>query len=59
MDHTTAWPAGPTHPANLALLCRRHHQYKQTKHVTVTQPAPGRLRWTLPTGHVYDVGPPD
>ncbi|TFV61411.1 HNH endonuclease [Mycobacterium sp. PS03-16] len=24
IDHTIRWPAGPTHPANLKLLCRTH-----------------------------------
>jgi hypothetical protein len=56
-DHTLTWPRGPTHPANLALLCRRHHRLKQSRHVTLTQPRPGVLDWTMPTGLRYTTGP--
>lgn len=28
LDHTVPHPEGPTHPANLAVLCRRHHLAK-------------------------------
>ena len=24
IDHTTAWPAGPTHPSNTKCYCRKH-----------------------------------
>jgi hypothetical protein len=58
VEHTIPWPTGPTHPANLALICRRHHRFKQSARVTVVQPTPGHLRWMLPTGHQYEVGPP-
>ncbi len=37
LDHTRPWPDGPTTPANLAGLCRRHHRMKQT----------GRWRYTI------------
>ena len=49
VDHTVAWPEGPTHPSNLGLLCRRHHQYKQIDGVRLSQPLPGTFRWRLPT----------
>ncbi len=58
VDHTVAWPAGPTSAANLGLLCRRHHRVKQEAGFRVTQSAPGVFQWTFPTGHRYDVGPP-
>jgi hypothetical protein len=57
-DHTLAHHrGGPTCPCNLALLCRRHHRLKQRPHWTLTQPWPGVLVWTTPTGHTYTVGP--
>ncbi|WP_131812595.1 HNH endonuclease signature motif containing protein, partial [Mycolicibacterium fortuitum] len=28
VDHTTPWPAGPTHPSNTKLYCRAHHLIK-------------------------------
>jgi hypothetical protein len=28
IDHTTAWPTGPTHPGNTKCLCRKHHLLK-------------------------------
>ena len=59
VDHTVAWPAGPTHASNLGLLCRHHHRVKQEAGFRVTQPEPGVFRWRMPTGHEYDVGPPD
>ena len=58
IDHTTPWPTGPTHPANLSPPCRRHHQYKQHKAVHLHQPSPGHFVWIMPTGHHYEVGPP-
>jgi hypothetical protein len=58
LDHTTAWPHGPTHPANLSPTCRRHHRYKQHRAVHLHQPTPGHFTWTMPTGHQYEVGPP-
>ena len=59
LDHTTPWPTGPTAHHNLGALCRRHHRLKQSPHVHLTQPSPGHFHWTLPTGHTYDIAPPD
>lgn len=59
VDHTVGWPAGPTHATNLGLLCRHHHRVKQEAGFRLTQPAPGVFRSRMPTGHEYDVGPPD
>ncbi|MGZ4611021.1 MAG: DUF222 domain-containing protein [Actinomycetes bacterium] len=59
LDHTEPWPAGPTAAGNLGPLCRRHHRLKQRSGFRLRQVGPGRFRWTFPTGHSYDVGPPD
>jgi Domain of unknown function (DUF222) len=59
LDHTIPWPEGQTSHENLAPLCRRHHQVKQTKGFRVQQRSPGVFRWTFPTGRTYDVGPDD
>lgn len=58
LDHTVPWPDGPTHPGNLGPLCRRHHRLKHHDGVRLEQLRPGRFRWTMPTGHSYDTGPP-
>ena len=58
LDHTTPWDqGGRTCPCNLAALCRRHHQVKQTQGWTLTQPEPGVLTWTAPHGRSYTVAP--
>jgi len=43
----------------VGLLCRHHHHVKQEIGFRVTQPEAGQFHWRLPTGHEYDVGPPD
>jgi hypothetical protein len=61
IDHTTDHAAGgPTSHDNLAVLCRHHHRLKHEGVWHATQPAPGRLVWTSPTGHTYtrDPDPP-
>ena len=62
IDHTVPWDlGGPTHPSNLALLCRAHHLLKtfwtgesgwQEK-----QFSDGRIRWTSPAGRTYTTTP--
>lgn len=59
LDHTTAWPGGPTSAGNLGALCRRHHRLKQRSGFHLRQIEPGRFRWTFPTKHTFDVEPPD
>ena len=58
IDHTIPWPAGPTHPSNLKLLCRFHHLLK-TFHAgwSDTQAPDGTVVWTTPTGHSYTTTP--
>ena len=51
IDHTRAWPHGPTHPRNLACLCRTHHRLKQSRRWRLTREPDAVLTWTTPTGH--------
>ncbi len=57
LDHTVAYPDGPTCQCNLAPKCRRHHRCKQAAGWTVEQPEPGVLRWTVPSGRSYTTTP--
>lgn len=58
IDHTVAWPAGPTHPSNLKCLCRTHHLLKTFfDDWNDVQLANGTVVWTSPTGHVYTTEP--
>ncbi|MGN7780955.1 DUF222 domain-containing protein [Mycolicibacterium sp. 22603] len=61
IDHTTPWPAGPTHPSNTKLYCRIHHLIK-TFHCgpggwTDHQHPDGTLTLTAPNGRVYTTKP--
>ena len=57
LDHTVAYPVGPTHPSNLKCLCRFHHLLKTfwtgLGGWTDRQLADGTIVWTSPTGHTY------
>jgi hypothetical protein len=58
LDHTRPYDDGGTTCAcNLAPLCRRHHRLKQTQGWTLTQPRPGHLTWTTPSGRKYVISP--
>jgi uncharacterized protein DUF222 len=57
IDHTTAFPAGPTDAANLGVMCRSHHRLKQDPRWTVTQPTPGTFVWTSPSARIYTRSP--
>jgi hypothetical protein len=57
LDHTIAYPDGPTDQCNLGPKCRRHHKAKQTPGWKVEQPEPGVIRWTLPSGRTHTTGP--
>ncbi|WP_147063605.1 HNH endonuclease signature motif containing protein [Knoellia locipacati] len=50
LDHVRPWPAGPTSPANLIALCRRHHRIKQRDGWTPRLHPDGTVDWTDPTG---------
>ncbi|MCB0931278.1 MAG: HNH endonuclease, partial [Mycobacterium sp.] len=62
-DHLTPpWArGGPTHPSNLALLCRPHHLLKTfwigEKGWREEQSADGTIVWTSPSGCVYTTEP--
>jgi hypothetical protein len=63
LDHLRPWPGGPTAPANLWVLCRRHHRLKHcglwTVEALTAQGTNGPVRWTSPTGQVLTSAPPD
>ncbi|HEX5493156.1 MAG TPA: DUF222 domain-containing protein [Mycobacteriales bacterium] len=56
LDHTIAWPKGPTTQGNLGTLCRHHHRLKHQSTWRLTQ-TNGRFRWTSPTGRHYTTKP--
>ena len=57
VDHTLAYPAGPTDECNLAPPCRRHHRAKQAPGWQLSQPEPGVMRWTTPSGRIHTTRP--
>ncbi|WP_131809553.1 HNH endonuclease signature motif containing protein, partial [Mycolicibacter sinensis] len=61
IDHAIAYPIGPTHPANLRCLCRKHHLLKTFWTGPTgwhdTQHPDGTINWTSPTGHTYTTRP--
>ncbi|MGB5798098.1 MAG: DUF222 domain-containing protein [Mycolicibacter algericus] len=61
IDHAIAYPVGPTHPANLRCLCRKHHLLKTfwtgPGGWHDTQHPDGTIEWTSPTGHTYTTRP--
>ncbi len=55
-DHTIPYHQdGRTCECNLYPLCRRHHQTKQADGWQLSQPEPGTLIWTAPSGRQYTV----
>jgi hypothetical protein len=61
IDHTVAYPHGPTHPSNNKPYCRIHHLFK-TFHAgpagwTEIQLPNGTIRWTSPRGRTYTTAP--
>lgn len=57
LDHTIAWPDGPTDQCNLSPPCRHHHRVKQAPDWKLEQESPGNMRWTAPSGRTYPAGP--
>jgi hypothetical protein len=54
LDHTVPYHlGGRTCECNLAPLCRKHHQAKQTHGWKLDQPEPGIMIWTTPAGRRY------
>jgi len=57
-DHTVPHhKGGRTCECNLHPLCRHHHQTKQAPGWHLTQPQPGVLVWTTPSGRTYTTTP--
>ena len=58
LDHTDAWPSEPgTCECNLGPPCRHHHRVKQAPGWRLEQPEPGVMRWTTPSGRIYETRP--
>jgi 5-methylcytosine-specific restriction endonuclease McrA len=62
IDHTVPWQqGGPTHPSNLALLCRAHHLLKTfwdgENGWDERQHSDGTITWTSPSGRTYATTP--
>ena len=61
IDHTIAYPAGPTHASNLKCLCRKHHLLKTfwtgDRGWTDRQLPDGTVIWKSPTGKNYKTRP--
>ena len=61
IDHTTPYPAGPTHPSNLKGYCRVHHLIKTfycgPGGWKERQSPDGTVVFTAPTGHRYTTEP--
>ncbi len=61
IDHTIAYPVGPTHPSNLKLYCPAHHLlktfYAGAGGWADRQLPDGTVIVTAPTGHTYTTTP--
>jgi hypothetical protein len=61
IDHTIAWPLGPTCASNLKCLCRRHHLLKTfwggPNGWRDRQLPDGTIIWTSPRGRTYVTEP--
>ena len=58
LDHTIAYPAGPTADYNLTGLCRHHHRLKQHPQWQAKLEPDAQMTWTTPTGHTHTTTPP-
>ena len=57
VDHTIAYPVGPTQAANLKCLCRKHHLLKTFRGWHDRQHPDGTVVWTSPAGQSYTTHP--
>ena len=57
IDHTIAYPAGPTQASNLKCLCRKHHLLKTFGGWHDRQHPDGTVEWTSPHGQTYTTHP--
>jgi hypothetical protein len=57
VDHTVAYPVGPTQASNLKCLCRKHHLLKTFWGWHDQQHPDGTVVWTCPQGQTYTTHP--
>jgi hypothetical protein len=57
IDHTIAYPAGPTQASNLKALCRKQHLLKTFWGWREEQFPDGTVVWTCPQGQAYTTYP--
>ncbi|ORB64700.1 HNH endonuclease signature motif containing protein [Mycolicibacterium tusciae] len=57
IDHTIAYPHGPTQASNLKCLCRQHHLLKTFWGWHDEQHPDGTVIWTCPQGQTYTTYP--
>ena len=57
IDHTIAYPAGPTQASNLKCVCRKHHLLKTFGGWHDQQWPDGTVVWTSPHGQTYTTHP--
>ena len=61
LDHTIAWPSGPTSASNLKCLCRKHHLLKTFWGGATgwrdRQSPEGTIVWTAPDGRTHTTTP--
>ncbi|GAT08283.1 uncharacterized protein RMCN_1416 [Mycolicibacterium novocastrense] len=57
VDHTIAYPAGPTQASNLKCLCRQHHLLKTFAGWRDVQHPDGTIEWTSRHGQTYTTHP--
>jgi hypothetical protein len=57
IDHTIAYPVGPTQAANLKCLCRKHHLLKTFCGWSDRQLPDGTVIWTSPSGQTFTTHP--
>ncbi len=57
LDHTIAYPVGPTCASNLKALCRKHHLLKTFWGWCDQQLPNGEVVWTSPNGQRYTTHP--
>ncbi len=57
IDHTIAYPTGPTQASNLKCLCRKHHLLKTFGGWHDQQWPDGTVVWTSPHGQTYTTHP--
>ena len=57
LDHTIAYPHGPTCASNIKCLCRKHHLLKTFWGWLDRQLPDGTVIWTSPSGQTYTTKP--